>query len=93
MADHSNVDAIFYADVSTKGIKYSIYHFNAKVTVKDPDTKKDIEVTVVRKAEREWICGSDNWYHSSAHGGVVFNLDESKCKAKAEEMFAFLLKP
>ncbi len=86
-----HIDSVPCAEFSKKGIRYSKHDFNAKVIVKD-DKGKDQEITVCRRAEREWMLGGGAWYFFSDHGGVVFNLDEKILKDKVEELYAFVFK-
>lgn len=86
-----DIESVPCANISAKGIKYGNHLFNAKVWVKD-EKNKDIEVTVVRRAEREWLLGGGAWNFFSEQGGVVFNLDEKLLKSKAEELYAFIFK-
>jgi hypothetical protein len=85
-----HVASVPTAEVSEKGIIYGKHDFNAKVTIKNPDTGKDQEVTVTRRAEREWMLGGGNWWFVTSHSAIIFNLDHAILKAKAEELQAFL---
>ena len=85
-----HVDSVPMATITEKGIKYSSHKFNAKVTIKDPDTKKDIEVTVVRRAEREWMLGGGEWIFINGKGATIFNLDDKILKAKAEAVYTLI---
>lgn len=84
-----HVDSVPMADITEKGIKYGKHDFNAKVTVKD-DKGKDQEITVCRRAEREWMLGKNNGLtvFTTAHSGLVFCLDETILKAEAEKVYA-----
>ena len=81
-----HVSSVPTAEVSEKGIKYGRHDFNAKVTIKNPDTGKDQEVTVTRRAEREWMLGGGEWCFATKTSAMIFNLDDKILKAKAEEM-------
>jgi len=86
-----NVASIPYAEVTAKGIRYGRHEFNAKTTIKDPESKKDVEVTVVRRAEREWMLGCEGGKeHITKQSAIIFNTDESLLKQRAEYMQIFI---
>lgn len=79
-----HIDVVPVATVTKNGIKYGFHEFNARVTIKDPETKKDREVTVVRRAEREWMLGGGEKCFINKHGATIFDLDDKILKTKAE---------
>ena len=91
---YDDVNSVPCANISKDGIRYGKHEFNAKVTVKDPESKKDIEITVVRRAEREWMLGLSAQFGSysflTQHGGIVFSMDPVILKSKAEEIQKFI---
>jgi hypothetical protein len=87
-----HVSTIPFAEITAKGIKYGTHEFNAKVMVKDPDTKKDIEVTVVRRAEREWMLGTGPKEFIMAQHAIIFDQDAATLKSRAEALQKFLFR-
>ncbi len=90
--DWEHVERVPYADITSKGIKYGMHEFEAKVTVKNSKTGKDEEATVIRRAEREWMLGRgpNGWVSVTKGGGQVFCLDDALLKSQAQAIYDFV---
>lgn len=95
MKNYENIEKILCAEITPTNIKYSNYNFKSKEKVINPDTKKEVEVTVTKGIERYHLLnaidnGGGGWFFISNNFAIVFHYDEKKLKEKAEELKIFI---